>query len=120
MGETKLQELSDRLEAALTIDEALAGAALGEINRIAAGEAGAFSSPDLDSTDRILELIYAMLPGWTVSVKGKAWQPNGHWTCSLRKTSSRDSDEYIGIGRGPTLPHSLLAALLRVVAQREG
>ena len=48
-------------------------------------------------------------------MKGKAWMPNGHWTCSLRKTSSRDNDEYVGVGRGPTLPHALLAALFRVL-----
>lgn len=118
MGETKLDALADKIEAALALDDDLARDALDAIAGIDAPHADAFMGSDLDSTDRILTLVHHTLPGWTVSVKGKAWVPNGHWTCSLRKTSSRDSDEHIGVGHGPTLPHSLLAALFRVLGQR--
>lgn len=117
MSENDLLDLADRIEAALTIDEALASDALQELARLDAPAKGMTKS-DLDSVDRILALIYAVLPGWTVSVKGKTWQPNGHWVCSLRKSSSRDSDEFIGVGNAPTLAHAALGALLRVVGQR--
>ena len=118
MTKKTLLELADRIEAALTLEDALGQEVLTELGALAAGQAKDLASGDLDSTDRILALVYEALPGWTVSVKGKAWRPNGHWTCSLRKTSSRDSDEYLGLGRAPTLPHALLAALLRVIGQQ--
>jgi len=118
MSDQTFYELADAIEAALAIDDDLARRAIGAVAKIDAAHVDAFVGSDLDSTDRILGLIYHVLPGWTVSVKGKAWQPNGHWSCSLRQTTSRDSDEYVGIGRGPTLPHSLLAALFRVLGQR--
>jgi len=118
MSEHVFYQLADAIEAALAIDDDLARQAIEAIGKIDAPHADAFVGSDLDSTDRILGLVYHTLPGWTVTVKGKAWQPNGHWSCSLRQTTSRDSDEYVGIGRGPTLPHSLLAALFRVLAQR--
>lgn len=118
MSDQTFYELADAIEAALAIDDDLARRAIEAVAKIDTPHADAFVGSDLDSTDRILAMVYHTLPGWTVSVKGKAWQPNGHWSCSLRQTTSRDSDEYVGIGRGPTLPHSLLAALFRVLAQR--
>lgn len=110
--------LADKIEAALLIDDDLAASAVDMIAAIDKENSVTFSASDMDSTDRILALIYHALPGWTLSIKGKTWQPNGHWTCSLRRSSGRDNDEYIGVGRGPTLPHSLLAALFRVFAHR--
>ncbi len=118
MGDNTLLELADRIEAALTIDEGLAAEALHQIRTLNASDAGDFTAADLDSTDRILTIVYGSLPGWTVSLKGKTWQPNGHWVCSLRKTSSRDSDEYVGVGRAATMPHALMGAFLRVIGQR--
>ena len=117
MHDKTLLELADRIEAALAIDDTLAAQVLDRVGRFDAARASGVEGRDLDSTDRLMMLVCDTLPGWTVSVKGKAWQPNGHWVCSLRKTSSRDSDEYIGVGRAPTLPHALLAALLRVIGQ---
>lgn len=108
--------LADKIEAALDVEEGLKTEILGAMHEM--GMTGDIAQPDLDSTDDLLAIVNIVLPGWTVSVKGKAWQPNGHWTCSLRKTSSRDSDEFIGVGRAPTLPHALLAALLRVRGQQ--
>jgi len=117
MNDNTLEALADAIEASLAIDDDLAKAALEAIAAIDAPHADTFVGSDLESTDRILTLVHHVLPGWTVSVKGKAWTPNGHWTCSLRRTSSRDSDAYLGVGHGPTLPHALLAALFRVIGQ---
>lgn len=110
--------LADAVEAALSIDEELAKTAIDALGDIDKDKLDQFSYADLDSTDRILGIIYQVLPGWTLSIRGKTWHPNGHWTCSLRRSAGRDNDEYIGVGHGPTLPHSLLAALFRVFAHR--
>lgn len=110
----KLADLADEVEAALHLDTELAKRAVAAIN--ATPQNMAISASDLDSTDKILSLIYAVKPGWSVSTRGKASIPNGHWRCSLRQSTSRDNDELVGIGRGPTLPHSLLGALLRVMS----
>ena len=118
MTQSNLLELADRIEAALKVDDALVEDILGAIGEVDAGAGAQGKVYNLDSTDELLTLVHLVLPGWTVSLKGKAWQPNGHWVCSLRKTSSKDSDEFIGVGRAPTLPHALLGALLRVLGQR--
>lgn len=109
-----LAGLAKEVEAALSLGDELAGRVARALE--AASKGGPVSRADLDSTDRILGLIYEIRPGWAVSMKGVAALPNGHWRCSLRRSDSRDNDEYLGIGRGPTLPHSLLAALLLVMA----
>ncbi|MEO0703877.1 MAG: hypothetical protein AAFY80_17200 [Pseudomonadota bacterium] len=118
MSDTGILELADQIEAALTIDQELVEKTVATVAEVDATYTIDFEAADFESTDRVLALVYDVLPGWTINMKGKAWQPNGHWVCSLRKTSNRDSDELIGIGRGPTLPHSLFAALLRVIGQR--
>ncbi len=118
MPGTKLLELADKIEAALEVDPALAQEVFDAINALEATGEAELAVSNLDSTDELLSLVTVVLPGWTIGLKGKAWQPNGHWTCSLRKTSSRDSDEYIGVGRAATLPHALLGALLRVLGQQ--
>ena len=74
----------------------------------------------LDSTDRVLTILYKTKPGWTISAAGTVHLPNGHWSCTLRNSDTRDNDEYLGIGKGPTLPHSLLAALLKALAFERG
>ena len=107
-----LASLAEEVEAALVLEDELAERTISAINDMSPGlqlERG-----NLDSTDKVLGLIYAIRPGWSVSIKGNASMPNGHWRCTLRKSSRRDNDEYIGVGRGPTLPHSLLASLLKV------
>ncbi|MDU8945509.1 hypothetical protein [Ovoidimarina sediminis] len=118
MTRSNLLELADRIEAALKVEDALAGDILAAIAEVDAAVDAQGKLYNLDSTDQLLSLVHLVLPGWTVSLKGKAWQPNGHWVCSLRKTSSRDSDEFIGVGRAPTVPHALLGALLRVLGQQ--
>ena len=96
------------------LGDELADRAISEINKAAGGQHIAHS--DLDSTDKVLAIIYAIRPGWSVSMKGVARLPNGHWRCTLRRSDMRDNDEYLGVGRGPTLSHALLAALLKALA----
>ena len=67
-------------------------------------------------TDDVLHLIDQVLPEWTISLTGKAHEPNGHWTCTLRESSWRDSDALLGLGKGPQPHQALLAAMLRVMA----
>jgi ribosomal protein S10 len=110
----ELATLAEDVEAALILEHDLADRVLSVINGLSAELD--IKCADLDSTDQVLALIYAARPGWSVSIKGTATLPNGHWRCTLRKSASRDNDEYLGIGRGPTLPHSLLAALIKALS----
>jgi hypothetical protein len=66
-----------------------------------------------DPTEAVLHLVDAHLPDWTITLKGKARAVDGHWTCTLRKTSMRDDDAVIGIGTGPTLSLAVLSAILK-------
>ncbi len=113
----KLAALAEEIEAALIIDDALAERVISTVEQLSQKTLG---KSDLDSTDMVLDLIYALKPGWSVSIRGSAAKPNGHWRCTLRRSSSRDNDEYIGIARGPTLPHALLASLLKTLSFSTG
>lgn len=68
----------------------------------------------------MLRLIVAVLPGWSIHLSGKAFENEGHWTCTLRQSSGRDNDAFVGIGRGRVALGALLAALLRTGAFRAG
>lgn len=74
---------------------------------------------DFHSTDRVLKMVQDCLPGWAIHITGTATTPNGHWHCSLRQSDIRDNDAYVGIGKGPTLPHALLAAVIGALAQSQ-
>ena len=67
------------------------------------------------ASDAALHLVDLSCPGWTIQLHGKALEPDGHWRCTLRETSSRDNDAFIGVGTGPTVGHAVLIALLRLV-----
>ncbi len=73
----------------------------------------------LNSTDAALHIVDALVPAWEISIKGVALEYDGHWVCTLRETSSPDN-EMIGVGRAPSLPRALIAALLRIAALRAG
>jgi hypothetical protein len=112
MNET-LANLAHEVEAALALDDALAD----RVQEALTDATGAgIERAALDRTDDVLALVSECRTGWSVSMEGVARQPNGHWTCALRQSASRDDDEYLGVGRGPTLPHALLAALLKALA----
>lgn len=68
---------------------------------------------DFEPTEAVLHLIEEHLPEWAITLKGRADEVDGNWTCTLRKTDAHDDDAYIGIGSGPTLPLALLMAVLR-------
>ncbi|HSF91250.1 MAG TPA: hypothetical protein VLA51_03485 [Paracoccaceae bacterium] len=110
----KLAELSHEVESSLSLGGDLAERVIAELNKVSGDQT--IERQHLDSTDKVLTMIYAVQPGWSVSIDGVARLPNGHWRCSLRKSASRDDDPYLGTGRGPTLPHALLAALLESMA----
>ncbi|NNF70717.1 MAG: hypothetical protein HKN02_00825 [Rhodobacteraceae bacterium] len=69
----------------------------------------------LMSTDAILHLTDLIVPGWAIQLKGRAIEPNGHWMCSLRRSETKDNDEFIGQGRAPILSNAILAATLRTL-----
>ena len=66
-----------------------------------------------DPTEAVLSLVEEHLPNWTISLKGKARDIDGDWTCTLRRSSSRDDDAVIGLGSGPTLSLAVLLAILK-------
>jgi hypothetical protein len=74
----------------------------------------------VESTEAVLGHITGVLPGWAVRLEGTAIGPNGRWTCTLRRSGSRDDEEVIGIGRAPTPPLAMIAALIRVLIIRSG
>lgn len=106
--------LAEEVEGALVLDDDLAQRTLGTVNALSIDQK--IERADLDSTDKILAVIYAVRPGWSVAIRGTMSHPNGHWRCTLRRSLGRDNDDYLGIGRGPTLPHSLLASLLKALS----
>ena len=109
-----LTQLAHEIEAALELTEDLRDRAASAI----AGKVETFDlAMDFDSTDAVLGLVRACLPGWTIQLKGTATSPNGHWHCSLRRSDVRDNDPYVGLGAGPTLPHALLGAVIAALAQ---
>ncbi len=84
----------------------------------ATGTQGAVVAADLQSSDQVLHLIDALAPGWSIRLKGKAFEPDGHWSCTLRPSETRDEDEFIGHAKGPHLANAMIGALLRVLAWR--
>lgn len=110
--------LAEHVEASLALDDALAERAMSAVNALLGDEK--LKRADLESTDKVLEAIYAIRPGWSVSIRGTMSHPNGHWRCTLRQSLGRDNDDYLGVGRGPTLQHSLLAALLKAMSFASG
>jgi hypothetical protein len=74
----------------------------------------------LPSTDRIAMTDQAILiadeayPNWSIHIRGRANDSDGHWHCTLRENDSRDSDAAIGIGRSPVLGQAILSAVVRL------
>ncbi len=72
------------------------------------------------SSDALLDLVAEALPSWSLHITGHSASVAGRWTCTIREIGVRDDDELIGVGKAETLPHALLAALLKVVELRGG
>lgn len=117
MKKSELMDLAGKIEALSVYDAGLTRRAFDlvaikfpELDR-AMIEAGA-----LGSIDAALLLIDHGLPGWSLSMDGIASETNGYWKCTLRRSSVRDNDAFLGIGSGPRLSNVLIAALLKALA----
>lgn len=121
MNHDELRALADRIEGAASLELDLAVAVL-EGLRAAFPQARSDLRPGaVESTDAALHLVARLLPNWSIALSGTAREPDGRWACTLRPSGARDDDEVIGIGRAPTPPLALIAALLRIaVTQAKG
>jgi hypothetical protein len=118
MVSENLNDLARRIEAAADVDAATSSLALEQVEksltRIGIKPQGDWK--DLSSTDHVLHLVDQAAPGWSIHLDGKAFEPNGHWRCTLRPSDMRDDDEFIATAKGPRLVNVLVAAFLRLLA----
>ncbi|MFO8126910.1 hypothetical protein [Yoonia sp.] len=77
--------------------------------------------PDrIGTTDQAILIADDAYPDWSVHIRGRANDRDGHWHCTLREDDSRDSDAVIGTGRSPVLGQAVLAAVIRLaMAQKQ-
>lgn len=68
----------------------------------------------LNHTDDAILIADHAFPNWTVHIRGRTNQKDGHWRCTMRENDSRDSDAYIGTGKSPVLSQAILAAIMRL------
>ena len=113
-----LEEILSRLEKADAHDQVVLGQVLDYLAglELASGLSEPLTLQSVGSTDGVLHLIDDITPGWSIHIIGQALEANGHWKCTLRRSSSLDDDEFVGIGGGKVLLNAMLAALLRVVS----
>ncbi len=111
MSSEALNALKVRVEAAEDVDEDLLRDAAEEMRKIFP-RAPMHPERLSDSTEAVLRLVDHCLPGWTVTLRGTATEPDGHWHCSLRSSGSDDDDAVIGHGNAPTVSAALLRALV--------
>lgn len=114
MSKETVSTLRTRAQAAEDLDEALLHDAAEVLREVFPG---APAHPELlsDPVEAVLHVIDRCLPGWTISLKGRAAEPDGHWHCSLRE-GDMDNDRVIGSGDAPTVSLALLRALLVVAS----
>ncbi len=68
----------------------------------------------ISTTDGAMHVADDAYPNWSVHIRGRANDRDGHWHCTLRENDSRDNDAVIGLGRSPVLAQAILAAVLRL------
>jgi hypothetical protein len=115
-----LAALAHRIETASPSDpdavhSILRGLAAAFPDEIAAGEV---DPGVIVSTDAAFALLRRKVPNWSIALSGRTRLPDGHWTCTLRESTSRDDDELIGVGRAGTPALAMLAALFVVEVRR--
>jgi hypothetical protein len=66
------------------------------------------------TTDQAILIADDAYPNWSVHIRGRANDRDGHWHCTLRENDSRDSDAVIGIGSSPVLGQAILVAVIRL------
>ena len=113
MSNAELEALRRRAQAAHDVDADLLQAAANVLRGVFPG-APLEVAPSADPTVAALHLVDLSLPGWTISLRGTATEPDGHWHCSLRESGAHDNDEVIGADEAPTVGLALLRALLAV------
>jgi hypothetical protein len=120
MQEKDLEELATRVEAASSADPDLRATVTEALRTSFPSMASAGKVPDdvATSTDAILAQVIAALPGWHLSIHGRARTSAGSWRCTLRRSDVRDDDEAIGVGEAHSLNLAILAAVLRVAARQ--
>ena len=74
------------------------------------------SESELETTDRLLLIVDRLFPGWSITIDGVASRKDGHWVVVLRRSSSRDNDPFVGIGKGADLRAAIASALLNALA----
>lgn len=118
----ELLELADRLEAAETLGADLSVQALLALRESFPTEAaeGQIASEIVTSSDAMVEMVNAALPGWYFSIHGRARHTQGAWKCSLRRSDVLDDDEILGTGEARSLSLAMLVAVIRVAALRQG
>ena len=117
MATKEVVELAKEIEQLPNHDAQLTRRALDTVvSRFSDADKAMIEAGSLDSVDATLLLVDHCFPGWSVSMDGTASEAHGDWTCTLRQSSVRDNDSYLGVGRGPRLSNALLAALLRAMA----
>jgi hypothetical protein len=120
MSQKELWDLAEKVESTDGIDAVTASAVVNSLRAVFPAEAAAGHIPDAiaTSSDAVVALVVAALPGWHFSIHGRARPAIGPWTCSLRQSDVLDDDEVIGTGEAPSLCQALLAAVVRVAALR--
>lgn len=115
MDTNALTNVIEQARKAKILDTELLVQAIGAMEQAFPNEnfADAKQLVDFEPTEAVLHLIEEHLPEWAITLKGRADEVDGSWTCALRKTDASDDDAFIGIGSGPTLPLALLTAVLR-------
>ena len=68
----------------------------------------------IGTTDQAILVADDAYPNWSIHIRGRANDADGHWRCTLRESDSRDSDAAIGTGRSPVLGQAILAAVIRL------
>jgi hypothetical protein len=120
MLKADIEELAKRVEVAGRADLDLPAEIETALRASFPGGASAGPIPQdiTTSTDAVLAQVMAALPGWHLSIHGRARTSAGSWRCTLRRSDVRDDDEAIGVGEAHSLSLAMLAALLRVATRQ--
>ena len=70
----------------------------------------------VSSADGAIHVVDQAYPNWSIHIRGRANDKDGHWNCTLREGGMRDNDDVMGAGRSPVLAHAIIAAVFRLTA----
>lgn len=122
MGTDNLTDVIETVKRAHKLDAALFAQAVQAMKAAFPGEnfADAEHLIESDPTEAVLHLVSEHLPDWSISLKGRAQDINGDWSCILRRSDIHDNEVSIGVGSGRTLSLAVLCAVLRASLLRAG